>query len=320
MLKKIAFAALGLSLFALSACSNSGGRKIALHKTIPGGKTGTANTQNKEINDLIAANKVCLPLAKLVQQLADKSGKEPFLLYVQTRSLVDAGQFAEDSALNLAVLLQPMKMMSEIVYGSNLKSSVLIGNLLNATAESNCDQVSFPRAGTDPAKPLVAAVDTFTVQKGVNPVPTKDARSKTAQTPQIGAPGRLTLQSSGTDSAPETREYRIIGDTLVIDVTQLVPGAKTCSENTLASVSVRTRYVMNLSAKSSALSIGPRFAKLLVNALVEVPQSLEDAANSAQKVDHTRKSAGGGVPVNFQQLFVLSGQIEKQQFKAICTK
>lgn len=333
MFQKSMIAALGLSILAIAAC-DGGGRSIALKKTLAGGKTpsNAASTQNKELNDLVNGNKDCLPLAAVVANLSQ--AKEPFLIYVQTRTLVEAGANSDDLGLQFATLIAPLKSLSEVVYGSQLTSSVLIGNLLTATPISNCESVSFPKPGADPAS-STATLDTFAVDKGVGTapaIPAKDTNGRVipnqpAQQPGAGATGRLTLKATNG----ELRDYRIIdGDKLVIDVTQTVPGAKGCNGNMPAAVTVKTRYVMNLAPDSTKLSIGRELARLLVAVLIEVPKSIEDAASNVPaaaakgsnlRPDISKNDASlGGINIGSAQLFVLSAQIEKKQFKAICTK
>jgi hypothetical protein len=299
-----------------------------LKREIPTSKGSAATTQNKDVNTLVNSNKNCLPIYELMQLLTEKNADTAFTVMVNTRNVVDS-DYKNDPNLNTALVVSSLPALTDTRSGSDLLSSPLIGKLLNVTSQSDCEKVAFAKDESG------AGGEVFTVQKGVNPVrpavtrpPTIKGR-KNVSAPdrsESGAPGRLTLQNL---ELHETREYRIVNDSLVIDVRQITGGVKACNGKT-PEVEVQTRYVMNLSGKDSGLILGPRFAKLLADTLSRISPALATAVKNLTETKAVQKpgqavpqrpgNATTGIPVTNADLVAMSLRIQNKQFKEIQCK
>lgn len=317
-----------LTLVTAVACTPNN-RKTSMGKSIAVSKNKGMDSGDKAIDELVAANKECLPLNKIVKLLTGDTAAKPdpaakpaktkaqklYVIYVQSRTILNAGAYADDPKLNL-LLLTSLGKISEHVFGSKLTSSELVGHLLRVDPENSCKTVSFFR-GLDQAGSDI--VDTFDVDKSVNSKPVGKDKESTS-------PGRLTLKSVKTD---DVREYKMVRGSLVIDVTERIPGGEACDGKTIRTLRVKTRYVINLSGKDTDLSLSTDFAKLVANTMA-MPGILDvDAANPvatpAKPDQRTPNRAalttpGGGVPVTASLLSTIDLEIQNKNFKEISCK
>ncbi|MGZ3721445.1 MAG: hypothetical protein ACXVA9_00860 [Bdellovibrionales bacterium] len=319
MLQKSMIMMMSLTLLTAVAC-NSGGRKLSLSKSIATSKNKGANTQNKDVNTLIAGNKDCLPLYDLVKTLTGTVAADPgttaqkgtqakaqpaYLIYINSRSLLNAGSYGDDPRLNLALLVSPLEMISEMKFKSTLTSSKLIGSLLIVTPESNCSRVVFPKPSDETGQPQDLI---FTAQTGGQ------------------AQGRLSLINPLTG---ETREYRV-DDTgnLVIDVTVAVPGVAACDGKIPRTMNVRTTYKMNVSGLDTGMAISTSFGKLLSDNLVASGITLPDAKGPApvapkpgeKTPPRSSTMPTNGIPVTSAILSSINTEIQSRNFKEISCK